>query len=91
MTTAKVTATHLKAHLGETAERAMKGERISVTRSGRPQYALVSAEDLERLEQLEAIADVLLAEARLAEGGEAEPWEDVKRELDAENAKRAGR
>lgn len=81
MTTTDVTATSLKANLGETGERAARGERIRVTRHGRTQFALVSAADLERLERLERLSDLRAAKRVRSKRRKAEPLEDVLREL----------
>lgn len=50
------------------------GTRVLISRNGKPSGALVSPEDLARLEALEEAHDAALAEVRLAEhkdGGEA--------------------
>ncbi|NLT05538.1 MAG: type II toxin-antitoxin system Phd/YefM family antitoxin [Solirubrobacterales bacterium] len=57
------------------------GERVALTRHGRPVAALVPVADAELLERLEDEADLDAARAALAEGGAPIPWDDLKSEL----------
>ena len=62
-----------------------RNERVLLLRHGRPVAALISAEDLELLEQLEDAADMRAIEEALADpenAGPPIPWQDVKAELD---------
>lgn len=58
-----------------------EGERVVIERSGMAVAALVSLEDLETLRRLEDEADLAAYDAAKAEGGEAVPYEQVRREL----------
>lgn len=65
----------LKSALSEFLNRAAYGrERIIVSSRGKPKAAVISIEDLRRLEELE---DALAA----YEAGETTPWERVRSEL----------
>lgn len=61
-----------------------RGERIILTRRGKPVAAVVPIEDLEVLEKMEDRIDVEEAEKRLASDEPRIPWEEVKRALDLE-------
>jgi prevent-host-death family protein len=79
MTTTSIS--ELKSALSEFLNRAAYGrERIIVASRGRPKAAVISIEDLRRLEELE---DALAAHEALEayEAGETTPWEEVKAEL----------
>ena len=77
-----VTMAEARDELAELVNRATYGgERVILTRRGKPVAALISAEDLAFFEELEDADDVRAAEAALAEGGEPIPWEQVKRDL----------
>ncbi len=56
-------------------------ERFVLTEDGKPVAAIVTAEDLAFLEDLEARIDLEEARKALAEPGENIPWEKVKAEL----------
>ncbi len=56
------------------------GERITVTRSGKPLFAVVPCEDAELLEALEDRMDLELARQALKRG-DAVPWDKAKKEL----------
>ena len=56
-------------------------ERIIVLRHGKPVAAVISAEDLERFEELEDLADSREMDAVLAKGETPISWEQAKREL----------
>lgn len=62
---------------------AYRGERVLITRHGKPIAAVVSASDLEFLEALEDRADMEAIDAALADPNNQEeiPWEQVKAEL----------
>jgi prevent-host-death family protein len=65
----------LKSALSEFLNRAAYGrERIIVASRGKPKAAVISIEDLHRIEELE---DALAA----YEAGETTPWDEVKPEL----------
>jgi prevent-host-death family protein len=71
----------LKSALSEFLNRAAYGrERIIVASRGKPKAAVISIEDLRRLEELE---DALAAHEALEahEAGETTPWDEVKVEL----------
>lgn len=71
----------LKSALSEFLNRAAYGrERIIVASRGKPKAAVISIEDLRRLEELE---DALAAHEALEayEAGETTPWEEIKAEL----------
>jgi prevent-host-death family protein len=71
----------LKSALSEFLNRAAYGrERIIVASRGKPKAAVISIEDLHRLEELE---DALAAHEALEahEGGETMPWDEVKADL----------
>ncbi len=68
--------------LGATVESVEKDrDRVTLTRNGKPVAALVTAEDLAFLEDLEERIDLEEARKALAEPGESIPWEKVKAEL----------
>jgi prevent-host-death family protein len=58
-----------------------ESERFVLTEDGKPVAALVTAEDLAFLENLEERIDLEEARRALAEPGENIPWEKVKAEL----------
>jgi prevent-host-death family protein len=71
----------LKSALSEFLNRAAYGrERIIVSSRGKPKAAVISIDDLRRLEELE---DALAAHEALEayEAGETTPWDEVKVEL----------
>jgi len=78
---ATISISELKSALSEFLNRAAYGrERIIVASRGKPKAAVISIEDLRRLEELE---DALAAHEALEayEAGETTPWEKVKGEL----------
>jgi prevent-host-death family protein len=79
MTTTSIS--ELKSALSEFLNRAAYGqERIIVTSRGKPKAAVISIDDLRRLEELE---DALAAREALEayESGETTPWGEAKAEL----------
>jgi prevent-host-death family protein len=77
-----VTMAEARDDLAELVNRAIYGgERVVLTRRGKPVAAIISAEDLAFFEELEDADDIRAAEAALAEDGESIPWDQVKREL----------
>jgi len=77
----KVSLTQIKAELSKYVNRAAYGnERVIITSRGRPKAALLSIQELERLDALE---DALAAQEAVAawRAGETEDWEQVKVEL----------
>ena len=78
MNTASIS--ELKSALSEFLNRpAYRRERIIVASRGKPKAAVISIEDLHRLEELE---DALAAHEALEayEAGETTPWDEVKAE-----------
>lgn len=67
----EVALAELRANIGDTINRAAyAGERVVVTRNGKPAAALISAEDLAYFEELENAADAAaLNAARAADDG----------------------
>lgn len=79
-----MTAAGARSQFSEIVDRAaFGGERVVVTRRGKPLAALVTIEDLALLEELEDRADVRdFRVARKAAGREtAVPWRELKRKL----------
>ena len=76
-----VSVSELNRGLSEYLNRAAYGaERIVITSRGKPKAAVISVEDLRRLEELEdALAATEALEAH--EAGETIPWEEAKAEL----------
>lgn len=74
----------LRTHLGDTLNRVTyTGERVMVTRNGKPAAALISADDLEYFEELEDAADAAaLDEARRTDDGQRISYHEFKRQLD---------
>jgi len=56
-------------------------ERFTLSEGGKPVAAIVTAEDLAFLEDLEERIDLEEARKALAEPGDSIPWEKVKAEL----------
>lgn len=60
-------------------------ERVRIMEEGSPVAVVISPEDLELLEELEALEDAADGEAfdraKAADDGERIPWSDVKAEL----------
>ena len=77
----RVSVTEAKKSFSEFLNRAAYGnERIVVTSHDKPKAAVISIEDLRRLESLEDVAAAMEADAEF-EAGEALEWEAVKDEL----------
>ncbi len=77
----RMTVTKAEETLVRTVERvAEEGERVALTRNGKPVAAIVTAGDLEFLEALEGRADLEAAREAL-KSGEFIPWEKVKADL----------
>jgi len=76
-----ISITELKNALSQYLNRAAYGrERIIVASRGKPKAAVISIEDLRRLEELEdALAAHEAVEAYQA--GQTTPWEEVKEDL----------
>ena len=71
----------LRKNLGEfLARAAFGGERIIVAKNGKPIAAVVSLEDLKKIEKYEDRIDIGAADA-VMESGEFVPYEDVRKEL----------
>lgn len=78
----KMTVKEAGENLARTVRRVREErERLTLTEDGKPVAALVTAEDLAFLEDLEERIDLEEARKALAEGGESIPWEKVKAEL----------
>ena len=76
------TISEVRNNLGATLERVRhRGERVTITKSGKPAGALVSTEDLALLELLEDRADLEAIREALAESDERIPYERVRAEL----------
>jgi len=68
--------------LGATVETVERDrDRVILTRDGKPVAAIVTAEDLAFLEDLEERIDLEEARKALAEGGDPIPFETIRREL----------
>lgn len=77
----QVSVTEAKKSFSEFLNRAAYGnERIVVTSHDKPKAAVISIEDLRRLERLEDIAAAMEADAEF-EADETLEWESVKDEL----------
>ena len=77
----RVSVTEAKKSFSEFLNRAAYGnERIVVTSHDKPKAAVISIEDLPRLEWLEDVAAAMEADAEF-EAGEALEWETVKDQL----------
>ena len=80
----RIDTSKLRQHLPDTLNKvAYKGERILLSRYGKPLAAIVSIEDLARLEELEDREDNAAADAALLEVQEkgTVPWEKIKKDL----------
>ena len=76
-----MSVTKARSEFAEIVNRVAYGhERIVITRRGKNVVALVPAEDLDLLEELEDRMDIEAAEKALKEGGTI-PWEKVRAEL----------
>ena len=60
------------------------GERVTITKHGKPVAALISADDLEMFEALEDAADLRLVAEAKAESDERIPYDQVRKELGLE-------
>jgi len=77
----KIAASDFRQNLADLGNRVSYGrERIAVTRSGKPLFAVVPYEDAELLEALEDRMDLDLAKKALKRDDTA-VWEKVKKEL----------
>jgi len=77
-----VTMAEARDDLAELVNRATYGgERVILTRRGKPLAAIISAEDLAFFEELEDANDVRAAEAALAEDAVGIPWEEARAQL----------
>lgn len=76
-----IAITEARDDLAELVNRATYGgERVILTRRGKPVAAIISAEDLAFFEELEDADDIRAAEAALAEPGDSIPFEEVLRQ-----------
>ena len=83
-TMTRIDTSKLRQHLPDTLNKvAYKGERILLSRYGKPLAAIVSIEDLARLEELEDREDNAAADAALLEVQQkgTVPWEKIKKDL----------
>ena len=77
-----MSVTEARSGFAEIVNRAAYGhERIVITRRGKDIAAVVPAEDMDLLEELEDRMDIEAAEKALAESEELIPYEKVRREL----------
>ena len=77
-----MSVTKARSEFAEIVNRAAYGhERIVITRRGKDIAAVVPAEDMDLLEELEDRMDIKAAEKALAESEELIPYEKVRREL----------
>ena len=75
-------ASEAKSDFGPMLERVhYHGERVRITKHGRPMAALVPIEDLELLERLEDAADLELVREALSESDERVPFDKLRKEL----------
>lgn len=76
------TASEVRENWGQTLDEVRyRGDRVVITKSGKPAAALVSAEDLELLEMLEDRDDIRAAREALAESSERIPYAKVRAKL----------
>lgn len=82
----EVPVAELRSTLGDTIARtSYTGERVIITRHGKPAAALISAEDLDYFEQLENAADsAALREAIANDDGYRIGIDELDAQLDAE-------
>jgi antitoxin Phd len=79
---ARVSVSDAREGLPELVNRVAYGrDRVVIERRGQPKAALVSMEDLARLERLEDEEDLAAANKALEEPGERIPLEDVLKSL----------
>lgn len=77
-----VPITEARENFSEMVNRAAYGhERVRLTRRGKPEAAIISAEELDYFEALEDAQDVLLAREALADPAASVPWSEVKARL----------
>lgn len=78
-----VSTRELRNSLSDVLARAMyRGERIGVTRNGKLVAVVVSADDVEALEEFEMAQDVAAYRAaKAADDGERVPLEELRRDL----------
>ncbi len=77
-----MSVTKARSEFAEIVNRVAYGhERIVITRRGKNVAAVVPAEDMNLLEELEDRMDIEAAEKALAESDELIPYEKVRREL----------
>ena len=77
-----MSVTKARSEFAEIVNRAAYGhERTVITRRGKDIAAVVPAEDIDLLEELEDRMDVEAAEKALSESEELIPYEKVRREL----------
>jgi prevent-host-death family protein len=80
-----ISIAELRARLGDLVTRvSYKHDRVVITKHGKPVAALISANDMEKFEELEDWNDTKAAEAAIREtkrNGGPIPWSVVKREM----------
>lgn len=77
-----VPITEARDNFSEMVNRAAYGhERVRLTRRGKAEAAIISAEELDYFEALEDAQDVLLAREALADPAASVPWSEVKARL----------
>jgi prevent-host-death family protein len=80
----KVTIERARSELSDVVSRVQyAGERVVVTRRGKPAAAIVPLEDLQFLERIEDELDMEAVRQALAEAraGNARPWSEVRESL----------
>jgi len=79
-----ISTEEFRRHMAELISRvAFGGERVCISRHGKPVGAFISMEDLELLRSLEDRLDNEEAENRLAEGVAPMSWNEAKKQLES--------
>lgn len=74
--------TEARAALGMLANRAnLRGERILLTRNGKPVAAIVHFEDAQYMQKKEDDLDIAAADKAMSDGRPSIPFEQVRKEL----------
>ena len=76
------TASDVRENWGETLDGVLyRGDRVVITKSGKPAAALVSTEDLALLELIEDRIDIELIREALSESDERIPFSKIRADL----------
>ena len=84
-----VTIEHARIELSDVVSRVQfAGERVIVTRRGKPAVAIVPIEDLELIQQIEDELDTAAVRVALDEvkSGRARPWSEIRENLGGRHA-----